>query len=154
VLNTLARIPGLQVAARTSSFAFKGKTPDLADVAAKLRVAHVLTGSVRKAGPRLRITVQLVSTTDGFPVWAEGYDRQADDIFEIQDEIATAIAEKLRVTLTGSAGEPLVKRATDNLAAYELYLKGRFLVNQRGASIARGLECFEQALAMDGQYAP
>jgi len=153
IINTLAQIKGLQVAARTSSFAFKGKTPDLADVAAKLHVAHVLTGSVRKAGPRLRITAQLVNAHDGFPVWSERYDRQADDIFEIQDEIATAIAQKLRVALTGSPEEPLGKRPTGNLNAYELYLKGRFHINQRGAATQQGLECFEQALSMDPGYA-
>jgi serine/threonine protein kinase len=153
IINTLAQLKGLQVAARTSSFAFKGKTPDLADVAAKLHVAHVVTGSVRKAGPRLRITVQLVNTSDGFPIWSERYDRQTDDIFQIQDEIATAIAQKLRVALTGSSDEPLVKRPTDNLTAYELYLKGRFCINQRGAAMSQGLEYFQQALALDPDYA-
>jgi serine/threonine protein kinase/Flp pilus assembly protein TadD len=153
IINALTQLKGLQVAARTSSFAFKGKTPDIADVAAKLRVAHVLTGSVRKAGQRLRITAQLVSAADGFPLWSERYDRQADDIFEIQDEIATAIAQKLRLSLATPADEPVVKRPTDNLAAYELYLKGRFFVNQRGAAVLRGLECFEQALRLDSSYA-
>jgi len=153
IINTLAQIKGLQVAARTSSFSFKGKTPDLADVAAKLHVAHVVTGSVRKAGPRLRITVQLVNVADGFPIWSERYDREAVDIFEIQDAIAAAIAQKLRVTLT-ALDEPIAKRPTDNLDAYELYLKGRFLVNQRGAALFKGLECFEQALVLDRDYAP
>jgi serine/threonine-protein kinase len=154
ILNALTQLPGLQVAARTSSFAFKGRTPDLAEIAAKLHVAHVLTGSVRKSGPRLRITVQLVTARDGFPVWSERYDRQTDDIFRIQDEIATAIAHKLRVTLTGTSDEPLVKRGTNNIEAYELYLKGRFLVNQRGASIRQGLDCFERSLALDPGHAP
>jgi len=154
IITALTELQGLQVAARTSSFAFKGKTPDVADVASKLRVAHVLTGSVRKAGPRLRVTAQLVSASDGFPLWSERYDRQTDDIFEIQDEIATAIAQKLRVSLTASPDEPRGSRATDNLAAYELYLKGRFLLGQRGAGVAKGLECFEQVLRLDPQYAP
>jgi serine/threonine-protein kinase len=154
VINTLAQIKGLQVAARTSSFAFKGKTPDLADVAAKLRVAHVLTGSVRKAGARLRVTVQMVNSEDGLAVWSERYDRQADDIFQIQDEIAAAIAEKLRVSLMDTAGDALAKRGTDSIEAYELYLKGRFFVNQRGAGIARGLECYERAIALDAGYGP
>ena len=152
VINTLAQIKGLQVAARTSSFAFKGKTPDLADVAAKLRVAHVLTGSVRKAGARLRVTVQMVNSHDGLAVWSERYDRQADDIFQIQDEIAAAIAEKLRLSLMDTAGDSAAKRGTDNIEAYELYLKGRFFVNQRGAGIAKGLECYERALALDPGY--
>src|SRR5262245_33226514 len=153
IINTLAQIKGLQVAARTSSFSFKGKTPDLADVAAKLHVAHVVTGSVRTAGPRLRIRVQLVNAHDGFPVWSERYDREAVDIFEIQDEIAAAIAQKLRVALT-APDEPIAKRATGDLDAYELYLKGRFLVNLRGAALLKGLECFEQALSRDSGFAP
>ena len=153
IISTLAQVQGLQVAARTSSFAFKGRTPDLAEVAARLHVAHVLTGSVRKAGHRLRIAVQLVNAADGFPIWSERYDRSSDDIFEIQDEIAAAIAQRLRVALTGPAGEPIVKRPTDNLEANQLYLKGRFHVNQRGVAIMRGLECFEQALGLDPGYA-
>jgi serine/threonine protein kinase/Tfp pilus assembly protein PilF len=154
IINALTQISGLQVAARTSSFAFKGKTPDVQDVASKLRVAHILTGSVRKAGARLRITAQLVSASDGFPLWSERYDREAIDIFEIQDQIAAAIAEKLRLSLGSSSDEPMVKRATGNLAAYELYLKGRFLVNQRGGAVMRGLETFEQARRLDPDYAP
>src|SRR5262245_4459827 len=152
VINTLAQIKGLQVAARTSSFAFKGKTPDLADVAAKLHVAHVLTGSVRKAGSRLRVTVQMVNAHDSLAVWSERYDRQADDIFQIQDEIATAIAEKLRLSLMETPGDSTAKRGTDNIEAYELYLKGRFFVNQRGAGVAKGLECYERAIALDPGY--
>ncbi len=153
IMNALAQLKGLHVAARTSSFAFKGKTPDIADVAEKLHVAHVLTGSVRKYGTRLRITAQLVSAADGFQIWSERYDRESVDIFEIQDEIATAIATKLRVELTGPVDEPLVKPRTENLTAYDEYLKGRFLVNQRGAAIAEGLACFERALALEPDYA-
>jgi serine/threonine protein kinase/tetratricopeptide (TPR) repeat protein len=152
IISTLAQIRGMQVAARTSSFAFKGRTPDLAEVAAKLRVAHVVTGSVRKAGGKLRISAQLVNTRDGFTIWSDRYDRTIDDIFAIQDEIAVAIAEKLRIALTGSES-PLGKRPTDNLAAYELYLKGNFLVNQRGTAMTRGLEAYQQALALDPDYA-
>jgi serine/threonine-protein kinase len=152
IINTLAQLKGLQVAARTSSFSFKGKTPDLAEVAAKLHVAHVLTGSVRKAGSRLRVTAQLINAHDAFTVWSERYDRQTDDIFQIQDEIAMAIAQKLRVALMDAVGEPIAKRGTENLEAYELYLKGRFFVNQRGVSIAKGLECYERAVALDSGY--
>jgi serine/threonine protein kinase len=153
IINTLAQLKGLQVAARTSSFSFKGKTPDLADVAAKLHVAHVLTGSVRKAGNRLRVTAQLINAHDAFTVWSERYDRQTDDIFQIQDEIATAIAQKLRVALGGQERDSIGKRGTDNLEAHELYLKGRFFLNQRGEGLAKGLECFERALALDPDYA-
>ena len=153
VIHTLGRIKGLQVAARTSSFAFKGQTPDLSEVAAKLRVATVLTGSVRKAGSRLRISVALVNAADGFQLWSERYDRQAEDVFAVQEEIAIAIAEKLKVALETS-GEPLVTRATDNLDAYQLYLKARFLMNQRGAAIGQGLAYLRQAIALAPDYAP
>ena len=153
IINTLAQLKGLQVAARTSSFSFKGKTPDLAEVAAKLHVAHVLTGSVRKAGSRLRVTAQLINAHDAFTVWSERYDRQTDDIFQIQDEIATAIAQKLRVALGAQRGETITKGGTENIEAHELYLKARFVFNQRGAGIAKGLQCFEQALALDPEYA-
>jgi serine/threonine-protein kinase len=152
IINALAQLSGLQVAARMSSFAFKGKTPDLSDVSARLHVSYVVTGSVRRAGQKLRVTAQLVSATDGFQIWSQGYDRLADDIFQVQDEIATAIAQKLRVA-PGATGEPLVKRPTDNLEAYELYLRGRFSVNQRGSGIVRGLEYFEQAISLDDGYA-
>ena len=154
IINVLAQVRGLQVAARTSSFSFKGRTPDLAEVGTKLHVAYVVTGSVRRAGPKLRVTAQLVSATDGFQIWSERYDRLADDIFQIQDEIATAVARKLRVALGGEGGDRLVKWSTENVAAYELYLKGKFLVNQRGASLVHALDYFEQAIALDGKYAP
>jgi serine/threonine protein kinase/Tfp pilus assembly protein PilF len=153
IINALAHVAGLRVAARTSSFAFKGKTPDVPAVAASLNVAHILTGSLRKAGQRLRITVQLVDASTGFPVWSERYDRQADDVFRIQDEIAAVIASKLRVTLTGSDDQTRIRRPTDNLEAYELYLKGRFLLNQRGGELVRGLAWLERVIALDPKFA-
>jgi TolB-like protein len=151
IINTLAQLPASGRPADVVVFV-QGQDTRAGDVAARLRVAHVLTGSVRKAGTRLRITVQLVNAQDAVTVWSERYDRQTDDIFQIQDEIATAIAERLRVALAAGAGGPIAKRGTDNVEAYELYLKGRFLVNQRGAGIASGLECFERALAIDPGY--
>ena len=153
VINTLGQLKALRVAARTSSFAFKGRTPDVSEVGEKLRVATVLTGSVRKAGNRLRISVALVSAADGFQIWSERYDRQAEDVFAVQEEIAIAIAEQLKVAL-GTSSEPLVQRATDNLEAYQFYLKARFLMNQRGAAIAQGMECLRQAVALAPDYAP
>src|SRR6185503_1003309 len=114
---------------------FKSKASDMSAVATALNVGHVLTGSLRRAGQRLRITVELVDTASGFQVWSERYDREADDVFEIQDEIATVIAAKLSVTLTGSSDATRIRRPTDNLEAYELYLKGRFLLNQRGREL-------------------
>jgi serine/threonine protein kinase/tetratricopeptide (TPR) repeat protein len=153
VINTLGQIKALRVAARTSSFAFKGRTPDVSEVGEKLRVTTVLTGSVRKAGGRLRISVALVNATDGFQIWSERYDRQAEDVFAVQEEIAIAIAEHLKVALV-SPSEPLVQRATDNLDAYQLYLKARFLMNQRGAGIGQGMALLREAVTLAPAYAP
>ena len=152
VINALGRLKALRVAGRVSSFAFKGRTPELSDVATRLNVSNVLTGSVRKVANRLRITAELVSADDGFQLWSERFDRTADDVFSIQDEIATSIAGQLQVTLSDSGGEPLVRRATANLEAYDRYLKGRFFLNQRGEGIRKGLEAFGQALALDPAF--
>ena len=101
----------------------------------------------------MRITVQLVSVADGYHLWSERFDRNMDDIFAVQDEIAAAIADKLRVTLTGTAAETQVNRSTDNVEAYNLYLKGRFFWEQRGLTLLNALECFEQALVLDPEFA-
>lgn len=153
IVNALTQLRDLRVAARTSSFAFKGTSPDLVDVRTKLKVATVLEGSVRKAGDRLRITAQLIDASSGYHLWSERYDRKLEDVFAIQDEIATAIADKLQVTLATGAREPLVRPPTENLEAYDLYLRGRFLVNQGGEDARKGLGYFEQALSTDPQYA-
>src|SRR5256885_8678630 len=152
IINALAQLQGLRVAARTSSFAFRGHAADLAEVGAKLKVATVLEGSVRKAGNRLRVTAQLVKVSDGYHLWSERYDREMTDVFAIQDEIAKAIAGRLQVTL-GDDGAPLVTPATDNLGAYHLYLKGRYYLAQRGLGLKRALDCFHQALTLDPSYA-
>src|SRR5438094_3060495 len=146
------QLAGLRVAARTSSFAFRGEGIDLAEVGAKLKVGTVLVGSVRRAGNRLRISAQLVKVADGYHLWSERYDREMTDVFAIQDEIAKAIANRLRVTL-GEDGAPLVTPTTDNLDAYHLYLKGRYYLAQRGLGLKKALECFDQALALDPNYA-
>jgi tetratricopeptide (TPR) repeat protein len=112
----------------------------------------VLEGSVRKAGNRLRIGAQLVKVGDGYHLWSERYDREMTDVFAIQDEIAKAIASRLQVTL-GGEGMPLVMPATGNLDAYHLYLKGRYYLAQRGLGLKKALECFDQALAFDPNYA-
>jgi TolB-like protein len=153
VIGALGHIEALRVAGRTSSFAFKDKAPDLAEVAARLHVATVLTGSVRKAGSRLRITAELVNIADGFQLWSERFDRQADDMFAIQDEIATAIAAKLRVSFTKAPAAPALKRRSADPGAYEQYLEGRVLLNRRGKQMPRALECFQRALAIDPDYA-
>jgi serine/threonine-protein kinase len=153
IINALAQLEDLRVAARTSSFAFKGTSPDLAEVSSKLKVATVLEGSVRKAGDRLRITAQLIDASSGYHLWSERYDRRLEDVFAIQDEIAKAIADKLQVTLGAGGRESLVGPPTENLEAYDLYLRGRFLVTQGGEAVRTGLEYFHQALATDPQYA-
>src|SRR2546426_1891004 len=152
IINALTQLPGLHVAARTSSFAFRGPAIELAEVGSKLKVATVLEGSVRKAGNRLRISAQLVKVGDGYHLWSERYDREMTDVFAIQDEISKAIANRLQVTL-GVEGTPLVTPATGNLDAYHLYLKGRYYLAQRGLGLKKALECFDQALALDPQYA-
>ena len=151
IMIALSQLKGLRVAARPSSFAFKGKTPEVAEVANKLNVQTVVSGSVRKSGSRVRVAVQLVNAADGFQLWAERYDRTMDDVFAIQEEIATAIAEKLKVTLTAGREEALVRRA-GNLQAYELYLKGRAMFNRR--EMGPAIACLHQAIALDPSYAP
>jgi eukaryotic-like serine/threonine-protein kinase len=153
IINALTRIDGLHVAARTSAFSFKGKQAQLATIGEQLRVSTVLQGSVRKSGTRLRITAQLVSVSDGYHLWSERYDRDLTDVFVVQDEIAAAIAAKLQVTLVKTDINP--ERATTNqVAAYELYVRGRALTMQRGAGMAQALECFERAIDLDPAYAP
>ena len=152
VINALTQLPGLRVAARTSSFAFRGPAIELTEVGAKLKVATVLEGSVRKAGNRLRISVQLVKVADGYHLWSERYDREMPDVFAIQDEIAKAVATRLQVALGGEEA-PLVTPATGSLDAYHLYLRGRYYLSQRGLALKNALECFHQAIALDSNYA-
>jgi TolB-like protein/Tfp pilus assembly protein PilF len=157
IINALTQLEGLRVAARSSSFAFKGKSPDVREVGTKLNVATALEGSVRKAGSRLRITAQLVNVADGYHLWSERYDREMEDVFAIQDDIARAIADRLQVTLAGDVAQQLVRPATENVEAYDLYLKGRFYVSQyvdaKGEDPRKGIEFFERALALDPGYA-
>ena len=122
LLNLLAQAPDLKVIARTSSFAFKGQNIEIAEIAKKLNVAHVLEGSVRTSGDKLRITAQLIRTADSTHLWSERYDRPMDDIFAVQDEIANAIVQALQIKLLGGT---LNRRAggTQNLEAYQLYLR-------------------------------
>jgi TolB-like protein len=153
ILNSLAHLNDLKVAGRTSAFQFKGKNMDLRDVGEKLGVRNVLEGSVRKYGNKLRVTAQLINVEDGFHLWSEKYDRDIDDIFAIQDEIAFAITEKLRITLFAKDREFINKTPTQNTEAYELYLKGRFNINRRGKFIPIGLDCFNKAIAIDHDFA-
>jgi adenylate cyclase len=112
----------------------------------------VLEGSVRKAANRLRITAQLIKVADGYHLWSDRFDRTLEDVFAIQDEIARAIADRLRVSLGTSGSHPVVKPPTANLQAYELYLRGRFFWNQRGHGLSKGLQCFEEAVRLDPTY--
>ena len=152
ILNALAGLEGLRVAARTSAFSFKGKSDDLRSIGEKLNVTTVLEGSMRRAGDRVRITVQLSEVASGFQLWSERYDRELKDIFDVQDEIARAIAEKLRITLAGGSADRLVEQATPNIDAYQLYLKGRALVDRRGASVPIGLDLLRKAVELDAGY--
>jgi len=153
ILTALAHVEGLRVAARTSSFSFKGRRTELAEIGAKLHVATVLDGSVRRAGHRLRVSVQLVDVAKGTPIWSERYDREMADIFDVQDEIAQAITEKLKVTLGSGAGARLVKTATGNVEAYELYLRGRAMLLRRGRHVLEAAECFQRATELDPGFA-
>lgn len=154
LINALTKIKRLQVASRTSSFQFKAAGYDISEIGKKLNVQTVLEGSLRKAGNRIRITAQLVNVADGYHLWSEKYDREMADIFAIQDEISLAIVEKLKVQLLREEKEALVKRHTDNIEAYHMYLKGRYFWNKRyEGGLQRSLEFFNQAIAIDPAYA-
>jgi TolB-like protein/Tfp pilus assembly protein PilF len=151
IINALAQIRELHVVARSSAFSFKGKHADARSVGERLNVRTVLEGSVRKYGNRLRITAQLVNAADGYHLWSERYDREMKDVFEIQDEIARSIAGLLRVTLEDKE-QPFVKAGTENLEAYQLYVKGRASFFQRGHRLPTAVQCFQQAVVLDRNY--
>jgi eukaryotic-like serine/threonine-protein kinase len=152
IINALTQIPGLKVIARTSAFAFKGKQEDITKIADALRVSTILEGSVRKAGNRVRVTAQLITAVDGSHIWSERYDRDMTDVFAIQDEISKAIAEKLSVRLSGD--RLLVKRQTQNIEAYNLYLIGRYhFVKYTLDSLEKSKGYFEKAIESDPKYA-
>jgi adenylate cyclase len=153
ILNALSNLPELKVAGRASSFKFNSKDNNLKQVGEQLGVSTVLEGSVRKQGNRLRVMVQLVNVEDGYHLWSEKYDRNMDDIFAIQDEIALAVTEKMKVTFLEQDRGRTSRSYTDNMDAYELYLKGRFYINRRGAYILTGIRYFEQALDLDPAFA-
>jgi TolB-like protein len=155
IIGALTPVKGLKVAARTSSFAFKGKNAELATVGSTLGVGTVLQGSVRRAANRVRVTVQLMSAREETQLWSERYDRNLDDIFAIQDEITRGIVEQLKVKLgLDHQTAHLVARPTDDLEAYQLYLRGREAAYLRSpASLRRAIEYFRQALARDPDYA-
>jgi eukaryotic-like serine/threonine-protein kinase len=150
IIAALTGVSGMRVAARTSSFAFKGKDTDVRQIGRELGVRCVLEGSVRKAGQQLRVTVQLIDVDTGYHMWSERYDRRMEDVFAVQDEIARAIAGKLEPRLVRSSA-PLVAPGTENVDAYNLYLKGRYYWNLRRPREA--IQQFEAAIAADSDYA-
>jgi TolB-like protein/class 3 adenylate cyclase/Flp pilus assembly protein TadD len=151
LLNLLAKVPQLKVTARVSSFSFKGKELDIPEIARRLGVAHVLEGSVRKAGDQVRITAQLIHAADGFHMWSETYDRKLDDIFKIQDEVAGKVVKELKVTLL----EPPPKARTTDPKAYALYLQAKQLARQFTAeAFEKSDALYHQVLEIDPRYAP
>ncbi len=154
IINALTHVEGLHVVARTSAFSFRGKEIDIREIGKKLNVKTVLEGSVRKAGNRLRISAQLVNVADGYHIWSEKYDRDLEDIFAIQDEISLAIVDKLKIKLLRKEKAALVKRYTDDLEAYSLYLKGRYHWNKRTPEgLKKAIQHFEQVIERDPSYA-
>jgi len=153
ILNSLARLRTMHVAARSSSFAFRGSGIDVRAAGDRLGVRSVLEGSVRKSGNRLRVMVQLVDVGSGFQLWSDRYDRETTDVFDVEDEIAAKVVDTLQVTLLPAGNAPAARRRPTNLEAYELYLRGRYTWNQVGAGIERSLELFEKALAHDPGFA-
>jgi TolB-like protein/Flp pilus assembly protein TadD len=154
ITNALTRVRALRVAARTSAFAFKGTGRDIREIGRGLSVDTVLEGSVRRAGRRIRITVQLVSVDDGCHLWSERYDRELEDVFAIQDEIAQNIVQALRVVISDDERRALVRAPTENVEAYEFYLRGRQFFHQfRRKNLDYAREMFQRAIAIDPAYA-
>jgi serine/threonine-protein kinase len=150
IVNALSQIGDLRVAGKTSSFAFKGTNHDLRAIADQLNVRTVLEGTMRRTGKRVRITAQLIDVTDGHALWSEHYDREIEDVFAVQAEITSVVAEKMKTTPL--LGDTRSQRATRNIAAYEAYLKGRALLYRRGNAVKQGLAHIEKALALDAEY--
>jgi adenylate cyclase len=154
ILNALARTPGLRVAARTSAFSFKGRNESVQSIGATLKVGVVLEGSVRRAGNQLRIDAQLINVADGFQLWSDTFDRKAEDVFAIQTEVAQRVQEVLKVKLLAGGSPNTTLAGTDNLEAYDLYLRGRHFWNQRtGADLERAVGLFQQATEKDPKFA-
>ncbi|PYS99481.1 MAG: hypothetical protein DMF63_11515 [Acidobacteria bacterium] len=161
LINALAKIDDLKVAARTSAFSFKGKNTNVSEIGRVLNVRNILEGSVRKSGNRLRITVQLVNAADGYHLWSERFDREMEDIFDIQDEITVSVVDALKAKLLGKVGDQMLaalvedlKHYTDDVEAYQLYLQGRFFLNKFTAENSyKSIDYFNQAIAVDPNYA-
>jgi TolB-like protein/Tfp pilus assembly protein PilF len=155
LLNLLAKVDGLKVAARTSSFKFKKSEADIAEIGEKLNVATILEGSVRKSGNQARITAQLIKVDDGFHLWSETYDRDLSNIFQVQDEIARAIVDALKLPLLGQGKTVIASTQAANFEAYDLYLLGRHHERERNAAgFEQAVDYFTRAVAIDPAYAP
>ncbi|MEQ8909634.1 MAG: helix-turn-helix domain-containing protein [Vicingaceae bacterium] len=155
IINALSKVKGLKVTARTSSFVFKNKKEDVRIIGNQLGVSTVLEGSIRKAGKRIRVTTQLIRTDNGFHIWSENFDRQLDDVFELQDEISLLVADKIRENFGHlRIKSHLVKTATSNVEAYNTYLKGRFNhLKWDEEGIQKAIELYSACIAMDPTYA-
>jgi len=154
IINSLARIGGVHVASRTASFQFKGQTTDIDIIGERLNVDTILEGSVRKAEGQLRVTAQLINVGDGYHLWSEGFDRELKDVFGIQKEIAESVARAFRLTLTPSEEKAIEQTPTENIEAYEFYLRGRryfYQLNRQGWEQSR--EAFSRAIELDPDYA-
>jgi len=153
LLNVLVRIKGLRVPSRTSSFTFKGSSKKLSEIGRDLQVDHILEGSVRKSGDRIRVTAQLIEVHTDTHLWSETYTRKLDDIFAVQDEISQAIVSALKITLSGTEQAPIQSRSTVSVEAYNKYLLGRHLWNQRSTeSLLAATKPLREALEMDPAY--
>ncbi len=154
LINALTQVKDLKVAARTSSFFFKGKEEDIREIGRRLDVASILEGSVQKVGNRLRVTAQLICVADGYHLWSDRFDRKAEDIFSVQDEISLAVVEKLKVELLEGEKEKVTKRHTQNKEAHRLYLKGRYHWNRRSPKdMIMAVDCFQRAINKDPEFA-
>ncbi|MCY2992607.1 MAG: protein kinase [Planctomycetota bacterium] len=153
--NALAQVSGLRVVARTSAFQFKSRALDIREIGRHLHVSTVLEGSVRKSQQRMRITAQLIDVASGYQVWSERYDRDLEDVFAVQDEIARTIVSALKMKLPRAEERTLVQPHTDNVEAYSQYLRGRFYWNKREPdALRKAIEFYDQALALDPEYPP
>jgi TolB-like protein/Flp pilus assembly protein TadD len=154
ILNDLTHLEGLRVVARTSSFAFKDKNQDIREIGIKLGAHTIVEGSVRKAGNRLRITAQLINVSEGYHLWSERYDRELEDVFSIQDEIAKNIVQTLKIKLSKKDKLALRKANTQDVQAYDYYLRGRnFFYKGQRKSIEFALEMFSKSISKDPHYA-
>jgi serine/threonine-protein kinase len=155
LISALARLNGVRVVSRTSAFSMKGKADSIQQIGALLRVGSVLEGSVRRAGNRLRINVQLINIEDGFPMWSDRYDSVMDDIFDVQEDIAHKLANALKVQLLEGDAELFANRRTGNMEVYKLYLQGQYHLQQLNpAHLDKARAAFEQTLVQDPDYAP